>query len=143
MLLKYIIILYCVYAITVIIHELGHVISAILFHFHIKKVELGSFMQIRINKLYISPFIINGGVEVELDENFYKKTYRIIIFFMSGVVGNILVTILFILYVDNIVALNFGIMVNLTSIIFSILPFSDNNDFSMLVHCLKEKYDRF
>lgn len=139
MFVKYLIIMYLMYAIMVIVHELFHVITAKLFHFNIVKIELGNFFYIHIKKLYISPFIFSGAVDIDLDSTIDKKSSYVVAFFLSGILGNLLLIILLLILFDNIIIFTWGVIINSISILFSVFPFTENNDVSVLCYCLKKK----
>ena len=63
------IIIYCLYASSVILHELFHVIFAKFFNIKIYEMKLGEdFFAIRIKRVSISPLIISGYVEFSTDD---------------------------------------------------------------------------
>ena len=134
MFIKYAFWLYISYAISIIVHELFHLIAALLLKISIQGVYIGEkFLRVSIGKLYISPIILSGYVVVESDDYRGINTPIICAFYLSGILGNIILILLSYYCIAN-SALSFWIiLVNILSILFSLLPIISDNDIAMII----------
>ena len=90
-------------------------------------------MRIKIAKLYISPVVFHGYVEIKKESLLEMEKHELVIFFLSGAVGVSL------LLVSNFINFYFSI-VNICYATASVLPFIiGNNDMTTMIKVLKEK----
>ena len=139
MLAKYIGIAYIIYMISVIFYEFLHFIAAVTLHIEIININIGNFIYFHINKVFISPFIFSGFVDVEYKSLISKNSLSICIFYLSGIIGNLLIFILSLFFIDNLLLKIWAVVVNGLSIAFSVIPITEGNDVVMLFYSLKEK----
>lgn len=130
---------YLSYISAVILHELLHLVSALIFNIKINKIQIGNFIFLRIKKLFFSPIILSGSLYVDYDSLISKKKAVICCFYLSGICGNIILLVLSLLLIDNTLLMIWAIAVNGMSIAFSVLPIIDDNDAVMLFTLLQEK----
>ena len=91
-------------------------------------------MRIKIAKLYISPVVFHGYVEIKKE-----SLHELVIFFLSGAVGNVFLIGVSLLLVSNFINFYFSI-VNICYATASVLPFIiGNNDMTTMIKVLKEK----
>jgi len=91
-------------------------------------------MRIKIAKLYISPVVFHGYVEIKKE-----SLLELVIFFLSGAVGNVFLIGVSLLLVSNFINFYFSI-VNICYATASVLPFIiGNNDMTTMIKVLKEK----
>ena len=87
-------------------------------------------MRIKIAKLYISPVVFHGYVEIKKESLLEMEKHELVIFFLSGVS---------LLLVSNFINFYFSI-VNICYATASVLPFIiGNNDMTTMIKVLKEK----
>lgn len=126
----FIIIMYFINVISVILHEVGHFIVALIVGAKVERVCLGNKKYgIFIGKLSISPIILGGYVECTLDES---KRFTMIIFYISGPIVNLLVSIGIFMF-GNVSETMLGMMfVNFIYFIVGMCPFIPQSDISLL-----------
>ncbi len=111
---------------TVIFHELGHLIMAIYFDFKKIEVSLGEeLFQFKLKNFKISPFIYKGYVSFELEEKI--KKHQLFFFYFGSIYYQILLEIIFILYLKTNTLILLASGINSAYIIFSLLPFGKSD----------------
>ena len=91
-------------------------------------------MRIKIAKLYISPVVFHGYVEIKKESLLEMEKHELVIFFLSGAVGNVFLIGVSLLLVSNFINFYFSIVTA------SVLPFIiGNNDMTTMIKVLKEK----
>lgn len=95
-------------------------------------------MRIKIAKLYISPVVFHGYVEIKKESLLEMEKHELVIFFLSGAVGNVFLIGVSLLLVSNFINFYFSI-VNICYATASVLPFIiGNNDMTTMIKVLKE-----
>ncbi len=130
---------YFFYALSVIIHELMHVLIACVFFVKVEKICLGNFFYLKIKKLEISPFVFSGYVDVDSASLLRKPSLVITLFYFGGVIGNIICAMVFWMIISNGILRIWCLCVNFTSIVLSLLPIIDDNDMRGFLSALKQK----
>ena len=93
-------------------------------------------MRIKIAKLYISPVVFHGYVEIKKESLLEMEKHELVIFFLSGAVGNVFLIGVSLLLVSNF----YFSIVNICYATASVLPFIiGNNDMTTMIKVLKEK----
>lgn len=96
-------------------------------------------MRIKIAKLYISPVVFHGYVEIKKESLIEMEKHELVIFFLSGAVANVFLIGVSLLLVSNFINFYFSI-VNICYATASVLPFIiGNNDMTTMIKVLKEK----
>ena len=96
-------------------------------------------MRIKIAKLYISPVVFHGYVEIKKESLLEMEKHELVIFFLSGAVGNVFLIGVSLLLVSNFINFYFSI-VNICYVTASVQPFIiGNNDMTTMIKVLKEK----
>ena len=116
----------------VLAHSVNYVITLYIY--------IGAnFMRIKIAKLYISPVVFHGYVEIKKESLLEMEKHELVIFFLSGAVGNVFLIGVSLLLVSNFINFYFSI-VNICYATASVLPFIiGNNDMTTMIKVLKEK----
>lgn len=99
------VILYC-FA-HMVIHELCHVLIALVLKLEVKKIQFGlkELNVIDTRKIAVSPVLLGGYVEVDRFRLIKLSCLKMFLFFESGSVGNLLVMLLFLLFTSGIYSL--------------------------------------
>ena len=80
--IKILVELYIIHALSIIIHELAHFIIAFFLLKNYEEIRIGNLIKIRITqKLTISPIIFTGYVATAQDNLLQSDNYKIILFF--------------------------------------------------------------
>ena len=130
---------YFIIYISICLHEVLHVICAKLFKIPLVKIQIGiDWLQISIGKLVISPIVGTSFVEVETEKLQEAPRKIKILFFLSGALGNTVLTILFGILFFCIDKTIFAIAaaINIIIIISSLIPFG-NTDMGTLRNLLE------
>lgn len=91
-------------------------------------------MRIKIAKLYISPVVFHGYVEIKKESLLEMEKHELVIFFLSGAVGNVFLIGVSLLLVSNFINFYFSI-VNICYATASVLPFIIGNNDMRMVYC--------
>lgn len=67
-------------------------------------------MRIKIAKLYISPVVFHGYVEIKKESLLEMEKHELVIFFLSGAVGNVFLIGVSLLLVSNFINFYFSIV---------------------------------
>lgn len=130
---KLLTVLYLEYIVSVILHEVFHFIAAKIMGFPVHGIYIGEkLFRMRIGKVYFSPIIKDGFIEVSFDEIKRAKKIKIGVFFLSGIIGNILL-ILIGLWIDNCILRGWLILNNVVILIWNLFPLSKENDCRMFI----------
>lgn len=131
---------YIVYCLSVIAHELAHLICAKIMHLHNVDIRIGErFLAVNIRHFHFSPLIIGGSVEVDSDTLLRKKKWQIIMFYLSGSMANLLIIIVALIVMPYIRYPLYVIFANLFFIVMNLFPIkTSHNDFGECVSALKE-----
>lgn len=118
-----------------------HAIVAPVFGIKIVDIKIGvgepNFRLLK--RLAITPFFFGGFVEVDPESLLRKPNLIIILFYMIGPIGNVLLLVLgHFIGMSFINALLFNI-INKTIILVSIFPIGIDNDLKAMILALKEK----
>lgn len=134
-------IVYLIFAISVIIHEISHYIYARIKKIKVYNVCIGEeFLSIRICGLRISPLILCGYVEFDTQSVISKSKKEIIILFLSGSIANLILIIIASCLIPVFVYSLHVIAVNISAILFNTLPIKFiKNDMYELKNALKYK----
>lgn len=132
--------LYLIFIISIIIHETFHFIAITIIGKNIQGVYIGEeIFNIRIGKFYISPLVRGGYIKVDVFEIESMNNRELIMFFLSGSVGNLILLIISLFTKNTLLAFSLMI-INITLIIVNLSPFFKNdNDITMLLQFLKNK----
>lgn len=135
---KLIVILYFILALSVAGHELSHYIVAKLLKLDIYNVTIGcKFLRIKIKNVRISPFIYKGYVEVSEESLLNSGLKGIIIFFLSGLAFNILF-LLVSPFFQSIIIKYWIITINMGLLLANLVPFREGADTeNLLIYCKK------
>ena len=120
--------------------EIFYYIASLIFKKPVDGIYIGAnFMRIKIAKLYISPVVFHGYVEIKKESLLEMEKHELVIFFLSGAVGNVFLIGVSLLLVSNFINFYFSI-VNICYATASVLPFIiGNNDMTTMIKVLKEK----
>lgn len=136
-----ILVIYSVISISVISHELCHVLCARLLGIKVKEVKIGAGNVYLLNSrnVIITPFIIAGSVDFDSESLKHRSVACAMGLGSSGCIGNIIVIVL-----STFLPLKMGIWIwivlfNASSILVSILPVWVDNDMRMTISLIKEK----
>lgn len=130
---KLFIVLYFEYIVSIISHEVFHFITAKIMGFTVHGIYLGeSLFRMKIGKVYISPIIKDGFVEVSFDKGKSANKIKIGAFFLSGMIANIIL-IWIGCFMDNSILGGWLVVNNVVILVWNLLPFSKNNDCSMFL----------
>ena len=117
------IIIYCLYASSVILHELFHVIFAKFFNIKIYEMKIGEdYFAIRIKRVSISPLIISGYVEFSTDDLVNISKLKCIFLYLSGCIANIILIIISLFLLNKFEYSLYLIIINAFAIIISLIP---------------------
>lgn len=124
-------IIYLLYLIAIILHELAHYIVAKILKVKVESLTIGEkFFAIKIGKLSFSPLAISGYVEYDENDLKKKSKFQIIFFFLAGALINavLIIVALFLINISNYAI--YMVIINAVCIITSLLPIRFlNNDF--------------
>ncbi|MFP4698227.1 MAG: site-2 protease family protein [Eubacteriales bacterium] len=132
--------IYLIIVLNVIIHEFCHIIAAKILKIKLYGIYFGNKMYvIKYKKINISPIILQGHIEIDVKEIKDISKVKLSIFFFSGVLGNIILTILLGVYINNII-LNVGIIIIGSNIVVrNTIPWIyEENDINLLIDCFRE-----
>jgi hypothetical protein len=134
--------LYFVYAISIVVHELFHFISSVLLKKPLDGIYIGTkFMRVNIWKIHISPFIFYGYVDIEKELLEKMSRKELIIFFLSGALGNLVLGIILLFFWPDLIFSLIAFMLNIILVLASVLPFViDDNDTDVLLSYLRKDY---
>ena len=94
----------------------------------------------RIGKCLISPLIFSGYIEVDQEELYSKKKVVVILFYISGIIGNIILTIVA-WRLHNYWGI-WLIIYNISAIMVNVLPIAENNDVVAMYNYIKIESER-
>lgn len=125
---------------SVSLHELFHLATAALFRIKVRSMKLGaSLFAIKIGNVSISPIAANGFTEVEKNELYRVNESKLILFFLSGLVANILLIFIMLLFFKGYLLRPYIIGLNLCLLFSSALPVFSRSDVKQAIVCLKER----
>lgn len=137
--IKFIITSYLIIYFSVIFHELGHLLAAIIFGLKHYKIRIGkSKYIINAKRVSISPLLSASSVEMNLEEILGKKPYEIILIFLAGPLCS-LFTICFAMIMEPMIYKVVFIVFNLVMVIISLTPFVRGSDLYQIRKILKLK----
>ena len=121
---------YGLLALMTMTHELFHIIAAAIWRIPIVKIVIGmEKVSVRFGKLYLSPFIFSGFVEVVHEVLESRGKTAVLCFFLSGSVGNVILALSPLVFRGTIFI--FFAWTNAAAVILNFLPCFPENDFSM------------
>ncbi len=131
--------LYIWLALSVFIHEGFHFAAAVMFRIKVINCKIGdSLFAIKIGKVSISPIAVYGYTDVEKAGLYGAKKSRIILFFLSGTVGNCMLVFVMLLFFPGYQLKLYIVGLNLYMIVLSLLPLYKRSDMRRAITCLKE-----
>lgn len=138
--LDYMVFVYLIHVGSVLVHELAHLASSILLFKSFEEIRLGNgFYFTLFQKVKISPLILTGYVAVDNDVLLKSSNIKIIIFFLSGLLVNLLVGLPLSLVGQG--RLKYIGYLNLLYCLLSLIPIPGTDVFSMVkVLLYKKKY---
>lgn len=122
-------------------HEAMHSICALAFKIPLAKIQIGAdWLQIHFGILYISPIFGTSFVETETEKLEKAPKKHKILFFLSGAVGNVLLSVIFgiLFFWSKKIMLIIASMINIIMAISSLIPFK-NTDIGILLSFIKAK----
>ena len=130
--------MYFWWSLSIILHEVGHVLSAVCFHIPILSLKIGNpcFVNFKIGKVLFSPFISECYVEVEEEALLKRKKVIRCIYFLSGILMNFLLLVLALLYGKGLMQI-WLIFINAVHIFVNITPFWEGSDGNLLLRYRK------
>ncbi|MCL1990674.1 MAG: M50 family metallopeptidase [Defluviitaleaceae bacterium] len=129
---------YIIQILSVILHELGHYLIAKRYRLKVNHIHLGyDLLKIRIKKLYVSPILIGGYLEINDSELEKLSSVQLIIFFLAGAFANLMIVgiVSFLPYFpwkNMVIGMNIYLMI---ASIFPIIVFQ--NDMTLLISWLR------
>ncbi len=134
-------IIYILYGIAVILHELSHFICAKCLHLRNVDIYIGEkFFAINIKRVHVSPLITRGYIEFDSDSLLEKKKWQIIILYLSGSIANILIILISLILMNYVQYCIYAIFVNFFCIILNLFPVKKlHNYFGRCIWTLNKK----
>lgn len=133
--------MYIAVILTVIVHESMHYFVATLIKVRVVNIAFGNSLHLfRIGKCLISPLIFSGYIEVDQEELYSKKKVVVILFYISGIIGNIILTIVA-WRLHNYWGI-WLIIYNISAIMVNVLPIAENNDVVAMYNYIKIESER-
>ncbi|MBR0132697.1 MAG: site-2 protease family protein [Lachnospiraceae bacterium] len=121
-----------IYVVSLVIHELGHILAALLTHTKIISIHLGyGKTLIKIKNLNIHFLLFGAHVECEIDFLDSWSKIKSVIIAMGGAIANIVVLIV-IFGISGLNELGF-LVVNIAMVVVSTLPFEGTDMYSLLI----------
>lgn len=123
-------------------HEFSHVIMAKSLSIPIEKIKIGTeWPQFSMGKWRVSPIIGNSYVEVDYESLIKLSKAKIVAFFMSGILMNILLAALFFVISSYAMTLTnkLVLLINLILSILNLLPLRHTDTLNMIA-IMKEKH---
>ncbi len=141
--IKLISIVYVIYAGSVILHEVGHLIAAKIFYKEYEEICIGNLMHVKISpKIKISPVIFSGYISVQEETVLDSSKIKAIIFFSVGFVVNfiqVIIGISFNKYSDIFALIA---IINMIQCINSVIPIEGSDGYNLIrIMIYKFKYD--
>lgn len=129
---------YVIVYLSITIHEISHFVFGVMIGLKSNRCYIGEQLyRIRLSKVYISPLAFGGYNECEIEEMKLKNIKEIILFYLAGIFGNLIMIVLgFIFLYQYIVII---LLINISMIAISLLPIPINNDYNSLVKTIKYK----
>lgn len=126
--MKWIMLIYVFMYMQLCIHEIFHFIVGFLMKLPIHSVRIGSeFFSIHIGKIFISPILGSGYVEVERATLMQKPILQRWLFFEAGSIGNLLASMLAKNFIEYEYSFIFGVIGSIY-VIASNIPIFVGND---------------
>ena len=134
-------VIYIIYALAVLLHELAHFICAKFIHIKIYGVRIGDrFLAMKIKKFSISPLITGGEIEFDQNDLLHQSKMRIVLMFLSGSIANLFFMIIGFCLLSVFNYAVYVIVINAFSIVFNLFPIKFlGNDFAKMYDSLKDK----
>lgn len=136
--IRFIILIYIVYVLSMVIHELFHYITLKLLKKNIQGVYIGEkWHVIKVGDIYISPIIFSAYISIDEQEVSSMKKYQIVIFFLSGIIGNLF--LIFLSYSSNSIVATILFYINVSAVIGIFIPSIERqNDFYLMIKYLRD-----
>lgn len=136
---KFLLSLYGLYALPVAVHELLHCIVALCFRVKVERFCLGNWLHLKCGRLWLSPFLLSGYVDVDAAQLLRKSRSVIFLFYLGGAAGNLFLMGLGSLLLHNKLLKIWFLIVNSAALLLSLLPVVEDNDFWMLRYAIRER----
>ncbi len=138
---KVIFIVYILYGIAVILHELAHFICAKCLHLRNIDIHIGEkLFAVNIKRVHVSPLITSGYIEFDLDSLLEKKKWQIIMLYLAGSFANVLLIIIALMFMNYMQYYIYAILVNVFCILHNLFPVKKlHNDFGRCFWALEKK----
>lgn len=134
------IVIYGIYYASLLLHELCHLITGLIFKLDIVRFKIGDdFFAINIKKASISPIAISGYVEYIEDDMEKMSLTQQIIFFISGPALNLVLVIVSLFNLQN-RYFDMVLICNLFIILLSMNPFNKKSDLLKTIVAIKKNH---
>jgi len=134
-------IIYLIVYFSLLVHELMHYIVARMLRMDVFAINIGfEAISHKRRKLSISPIVGPSYIEVAKEQLVEKKTIQVLMYFMAGIFGNLLLGLLMVgllFFIDNNIVL-IGLIFNLLLVLINAIPIG-KTDISTLIRIIKEK----
>jgi len=136
--INYIVGIYIIIVISVILHELGHWTIAHILKLKYKKMILGShFYILDTDHIALSIIILNGAIEMNIDELLAKKRLEVIFLFMVGPIITVILCMLS-FQINHLIFRLSAIIYNGITFSLSMIPFIKGSDMNHMLSILSK-----
>lgn len=125
---------------SIILHEVCHFLIAKATGLKVKRIVIGNEKySLKIGPIYLSPLLTSAYIVIDETSLLNLSNIRIIVFYMAGILGNIIFFIIIKVLTYSNMLLSLNKYVLLVSLVANILPIIKNNDANRMIDILKRR----